>query len=161
MNETSGQPESARAKAISFRATEIRALAPGLLLAAAVALYLGFQWGVDWPTSVSEAEQQRWKATDLWFRLLLKVLGGLFVVAAAVCGIGTRYGALAACIAEACFGVLLLAMVGEGLLEWRLSGGPMELFAILLFALGLFSLFHALGAWRIYTVKLTREEAAA
>lgn len=141
-------PDPARTQRSTQSAGEIRSLAPGLLLGAAVAFYLGFSWAVDWPTAVPVAEQEAWKQADQWFIILLRAGGVVFLVAAGLCATGRGYAAAIAAGAEGFLGALFLVMAADGFLEGRAAGG-MDAFSFILAALGVFSLYHVRGAWQL------------
>lgn len=131
------------------RIAEIRALAPGLGLGAAVCLFLAYAWLVDAPGAVSKELAPAYFAVDRAFVLALKVLAGLFAVAALAAATGARAAALFAAAVECLLGLLLLGMAVEGWREGALDG-VFDPFLILIAALGAYSIYTGYGAWRLY-----------
>ena len=130
-------------------AAEIRGSALGLLIAGGVCLYFGFALVIDAPGSAGEEATQAWYAADHAFRWCLRVLGALFLLAAAWAATGQCAAMLLSTAAEVAFALLMLAMSIEATLEAR-ADGLWDFFVILLLILAVIGISAAKRSWSLY-----------
>lgn len=128
----------------------IRGAAFGLLIGGAICLYFGFSWMVDAPGSASKESAASWFAVDHAFRWALRIVGVVFLLAAAGAAMGQRWSALLATISEGAFALLMIAMAIETTLESRADGG-WDALVIIFGVLALISLSAAWRSWQLYT----------
>jgi hypothetical protein len=127
----------------------VRGTTLGLVIGGGVCLYFGFAWLLDAPGSVSDEAAKSWFAVDQAFRWTLRVVGVVFLVAAAWSATGQRPAMLLAALAEGGFALLMLAMAIESTLEAR-ADATWDPFAILFLVLVLVGLTAAKRSWGVY-----------
>ncbi|MEW6250487.1 MAG: hypothetical protein AB1716_07555 [Planctomycetota bacterium] len=128
-----------------------RESAVGLLVAGAVCLYFGFTLDVTAPGTASEAATQQWFAWNTALNWALRILGFLFLGAAALAWTGQRVALLLTTIVEGLFTALMLVMTVSWTIEARADDG-FNYQAILLLLLAILSAGSAARAWRLYAV---------
>lgn len=130
-------------------ASAVRGHALTLLIGGGICLYFGFSWLVDAPGSAGEDTTQTWFAVDRAFQWILRIIGIVFLVAAAWAWSGQRLAILLGAIADAGFALLMLAIAIETTLEARADGG-MDAFAILFLILAVIGASGAKRLWGLY-----------
>lgn len=147
MNEEPPVERDAAEKRMAAAAIKGRAL--GALLAGGVCLYFGFGWLVDAPASAGEDATPTWYAVDCAFRWGLRIVGGAFVIVAALAASGSRPSMLLGAVVEGVFALLMLAMTVETYLEAR-ADGHFDATVILLAILAVVGLSAARHSWALY-----------
>ncbi len=130
-------------------ADAIRGNTLGLVIGGGICLYFGFRWLIDAPGSASEEAAKAWYTIDQVFRWILRVVGVIFLAAAAWSSTGQRASLLLAIAAEVGFALLMLAMAIESTLEAR-ADGTWDAFVILFAILVIIGVSAAKRSWEIY-----------
>jgi hypothetical protein len=146
------EPERQPARPASNRAfaEAVRGNAFSLLIGGGICLYFGFTVLLDAPGSASEEAAEFWYTLDRVFQWALRIIGALFLVAAAWALTGQRTSMLLAALAEIGFAMLMFAWTVETILEARADGG-FDAFAILLGILAIIGISGAKRSWLLYT----------
>jgi hypothetical protein len=145
-----GPPPIARASLVDA----IRGSALGLLIGGGICLFFGFTLLIDAPGSASEEATETWFAIDRVFQWALRIVGVVFLIAAAWAMTGQRRSMLLGTISEVGFCLLMLAMAVETTLEARADGG-MDAFAILYAILFVIGLSGVKRSWVLYRGRST------
>jgi hypothetical protein len=145
------EPPNEGTRPLSNRALAdaIRGNALSLVIGGGICLFFGFRWLVDAPGSASDEAAKGWYAVDQVFRWVLRVIGVIFLAAAAWSWTGQRASLLLAVAAEAGFALLMLAMAVDSTLEAR-ADGSWDAFAILFAILVIIGISAAKRSWELY-----------
>lgn len=131
-------------------AEAVRGSAFSLLIGGGICLYFGFTVLLDAPGSASEEAAEFWYTIDRVFQWALRIIGAVFLIAAAWATTGQRAAMLLAALAEIGFAMLMFAWTVETILEARADGG-FDAFAILLGILAIIGVSGAKRSWTLYT----------
>lgn len=136
----------------------IKRTALGALLTGGVCLYFGFTWLIDAPGAAGEDATPMWFAMDHAIRWALRIIGGAFLVCAALATTGSRTSALLGALVEGAFALALLAIAVETFLEARADGvfDPFVILLLIVMAVGISAAKHS---WQLYVRSAPRYEA--
>ena len=132
-------------------ADAVRGSALSLLIFGAVCLYFGLAWLIDAPASAGAESARTWFAVDRAFQWLLRLIGTVFLLAAAYALSGRRGALLLAAIADTAFVLLMVALAVETTLETR-ADGRWDPFVILFVVLAIIGAASARRTCRDYAL---------
>lgn len=128
---------------------EIRSHAMTFLIAGGICMYFGFAWVIDAPTNADERATELWYNIDYAFQWILRGVGALFLLAAALAHSGQRLALWFGMVAEGIFVLLMLTMALETTLETRAAGAGFDPFVILFLILAVMGMPSIARLWKL------------
>jgi hypothetical protein len=136
-------------RAAASLSAEIQSQMLTFLIAAGICLYFGFSWLIDAPGSAGAEATKTWFAIDMAFRWCLRVVGAVFLIAAALAPTGQPFALLPALAAEGAFTLLMIVMGIETTLEAR-ADGHFDAFVILFLILAIVGVSSVKRLWTLW-----------